>query len=319
MAIQATGQISFDDANIELQRASGTQISFNDVASRRLATTATRTRTANNSVISITDWYSATYTLQGQALYTTVGTTDWTCPEGVYSVCAVAIGGGGGGYHSGAAGNGGGGGALAWRNNIAVIPGSLYTVVVGQAGVGNDYGLQNGGDSYFINTSTVWAGGGRSPNSSTASVTASTYVGQGGGRGQGFGNWGDDTSAGGGGGAGGYSGNGGSQTGGAGGKGPGGDSQAGGGGGVNPYGQGSSGVNKGYQTGTSGNGGSGGQDGQGKNGGLYGAGGGGADASGSSGYGAKGCVRIIWGLGRAFPSTLTANQTAGTFYNGIQY
>ena len=317
MAVQASGQISFDDANIELQRASGTQISFNEAASRRLATITGRDRTANNSEITITDWYGGTFSIQGQALYTTVGTTDWTCPDGVYSVCAVAIGGGGGGYHSGAAGNGGGGGGLGWRNDIAVTPGAVYTVVVGQAGVGNDYGLANGGESYFINTTTARGRGGVSPNSPSAPGTGGGYNGQGGGSGGTTSGY-DDTAGRGGSGAGGYSGNGNSQTGGAGGKGGGGDSQASGGGGVNPFGRGTSGANKGYQQGAGG-GGSGGQAGQGKNGGLYGGGGGGADASGSSGYGAKGCVRIIWGLGRAFPDTNTANVTAGTFYNGINY
>jgi hypothetical protein len=46
-------------------------------------------------------------------------------------------------------------------------------------------------------------------------------------------------------------------------------------------------------------------------GGLYGGGGGGSDnSSGSasfSGDGAVGAVRIIWGDGRAFPSTNTGN------------
>lgn len=42
----------------------------------------------------------------------------------------VAIGGGAGGY----GGNGGGGGALGYRNNVAVIPGTTYEVIVGKAG-----------------------------------------------------------------------------------------------------------------------------------------------------------------------------------------
>jgi hypothetical protein len=46
-------------------------------------------------------------------------------------------------------------------------------------------------------------------------------------------------------------------------------------------------------------------------GGLYGGGGGGSDDSSSSaasaGNGASGVVRIIWGDGRAFPSTNTGN------------
>jgi hypothetical protein len=45
------------------------------------------------------------------ASFTTVGTTSWTCPAGVYSVeVLVVAGGGGGGRHSGGGGGGGGGG-----------------------------------------------------------------------------------------------------------------------------------------------------------------------------------------------------------------
>jgi hypothetical protein len=40
-------------------------------------------------------------------------------------------------------------------------------------------------------------------------------------------------------------------------------------------------------------------------GGLYGGGGGGGDLTGADG--ADGAIRIIWGEGRAFPSTNTAD------------
>ena len=56
----------------------------------------------------------------GGQQFTTAGTFTWTCPVGVTSISAVAIGGGGGGQSSGNyqgqpgyEGNGGGGGALA--------------------------------------------------------------------------------------------------------------------------------------------------------------------------------------------------------------
>ena len=100
----------------------------------------------------------------GQAAYTTPGTYSWTCPPGVYSVCAVCIGGGGGGmiYNGGSFSMaGGGGGGLGWRNNITVTPGSIYTVVVGSGGVAGYYSGYStaGGQSYFSSSGTVRGSG----------------------------------------------------------------------------------------------------------------------------------------------------------------
>lgn len=255
----------------------------------------------------------------GQTEYTTPGTYSWTAPYGITSVCVVCVGAGGqmfGGISaSGFVGAGGGG--LGWKNNIPVIPGQTYTVVVGNA---------PGGNSYFIDTSTV-AGLG-----ATANVGGS-YIGDGGGNGGNGGNKDDSVAwiGGGGGGAGGYSGNGGnggfgsatvatSGTNGSGGGGgggggsvggPGGVDNGGGGGGVGIYGQGANGVGGVVGTvGAPGTGGSGGIDGStygGYNdasGGLYGGGQGGGVYAGVS---AGGAVRIIWGPGRSFPSTSTQN------------
>lgn len=117
------------------------------------------------------------------AIYTTPGTYSWVAPAGVTSVSVVAIGGGGSGRSYG-----GGGGGLGYRNNIAVTPGSSYTVVVG----GSD------STSYFINTSTVRGGG-------ASTSLPGGYTGDGGGSGGvGMYNW-----VAGGAGAGGYAGNGG--------------------------------------------------------------------------------------------------------------
>ena len=265
------------------------------------------------------------YSVIGQQAYTTAGTYSWVCPADVTSVCVVAVGGGSYGQKAGSWGSGGGGGGLGYKNNIAVTAGTSYTVVVGQYS----------GDSYFVDTSTVKGGGASIP-------TGGTYTGDGGGNGgaggapSGYG--------GGGGGAGGYAGaggNGGGSAGvpssgsGGGGGGAGRSSSAdpstvgggGGGGGVGILGQGSNGdagtndvrYFTGWLTGAgNGKGGSGGANGsnheysvetRGSNGGLYGGGGGGTynDAYGLSGSGAAGAVRIIWGFGRAFPSTNTGN------------
>ena len=229
-----------------------------------------------------------------QQQYTTPGTYTWIAPTGVTSVCAVCVG-SGGVVDANENGSREGGG-LGWANNISVSPGNSYTVVVGGPGIA----------SYFINTSIVFGG-------SSGSNTGSTFFGEGGGNGGG--------AAGGGGGAGGYTGNGGDGAGadgqgggGAGGRTGGGTGNEfdlrytapGGGGGVGLFGIGASGL-AGSTVGKGGGGGSGGAaGGQGQfdfpennpqmgTGGSYGGGG-------HNSVNGNGAVRIIWGLGRSFPS-----------------
>ena len=279
--------------------------------------------------------------LYGQVAFTTAGTYSWTAPIGVTSVSVVAVGGGGGGT----------------RNSGGDTAG-------------------NGGDSYFIDTSTVAGLGGNrgGPSAGTQGALHATY-----GRGGGYvgtgGGFGGNSFIGsnpfyGGGGAGGYTGSGGNGgngdgssnitvAGGTGQGGGGGGSAWGSGGGVGILGQGSNGA--GSPTGTANGtgyarGGSGGGDGiqysnggsypPGFTGGNYGGGGGGTYAiqggggglgwgnvtvvpgetytvvvgaggyrdtatTGSVGFcgpGGGGAVRIIWGAGRWYPSTNTADQ-----------
>ena len=281
----------------------------------------------------------------GQAAYTTPGTYSWTCPSGVTSVCVVCIGGGGGGmyyftgsYHM----SGGAGGGLGYKNNISVTPGQSYTVVVGDGGLAGYYsaGSTAGGDSYFINATTVKGGGGNAGRySGSAPSTGGNFVGDGGGNGGGVyvsGSSGSGPQ--GGGGAGGYSGDGGRggqnvsgryPTSGSGGSACGGgnnantDTKGYGGGGVDIFGEGSSFF---AVTNGPGKGGSGGGDGYAgpgrttasntaanpvdgtvaRTGGNYGGGGGGGTDN-KGGNGGGGAVRIIWGSGRSFPSTNTAD------------
>ena len=80
---------------------------------------------------------------EGLTNETKVSTT-WTAPENVTAVSVVCIG---AAY--------GAGGALAWKNNIEVVPGNSYALQVGGIESSNA-----NGDSYFINNSTVRAGGG---------------------------------------------------------------------------------------------------------------------------------------------------------------
>lgn len=271
----------------------------------------------------------------GQQAYTTPGTYSWVAPAGVTSVSVVAVGGGASGP---SVGLGAAGAGLGWKNNISVTPGNSYTVVVGAGGVQtSSITTYAGGDSYFINTSTVKGGGG--PSSVSAGQPGGTYTGDGGGNGGGRGGCGGAL---GGGGAGGYTGSGGlggvlyscGSAGSGGGGGGGGSSQftgcgytwtgAGGGGGVGILG---AGLNGGGGTGGSPrcyvNGGYGGSGGAGGGcapynssryvaGGAYGGGGGAWTTNAGTylyGAGGKGAVRIIWpGCSRKFPSTCTGDK-----------
>jgi hypothetical protein len=265
----------------------------------------------------------------------------WVCPTGVNSVSVVCVGSGGGGnimaYQTTPISPGGGG--LGWKNNIAVVPGNSYTVAAGDYNsVGPSPGnpTVNGGQSYFIDASTVRGGGG----SGAPTATGGTYTGDGGGNGgsgasgvNGYpsGAFGYSASAGAGG-AGGYTGNGGNggsfQTAGTAGSGGGGGGGGagplnysapyytyggGGGGGVGLLGIGANGAGG---TSNAGGGGGGGGGSGGANGGdnssSTGAGGtggnyGGAGATGFyNGTGSYGAVRIIWAGGsgalRSYPS-----------------
>ena len=313
----------------------GTSYTFTVTATNSIGTSA-----ASSPSNSITTGSAA-----GQQAYTTAGTYSWVAPAGVTSVCVVAVGGGGGGSWVGSGNGGGGGGAggLGWKNNISVTPGNSYTVVVGGGGQPGISGTSvsastSGGNSYFSTTSTVMGIGGARAISA-AGGAGGGYVGDGGGNGGGGGSTGT-TTAGGGGGAGGYSGNGGTcnnsvtgatiggtgngGSGGGGGAGSGGGSSdtGGGGGGVGILGQGASGgtvsgaTNDGYP-GLGGSGGANAAGGPGNtnwasttnkpNAGAYGGGGGGSENVGEGGFGGGGAVRIIWGSGRAFPSTNTGD------------
>ena len=264
--------------------------------------------------------------VQGQQAFTTPGTHTWTCPAGVYSVCVVCIGGGGtGGAY------GGSGGSLAYKNNITVTPGQTYTIVVGNTNSqisGSPYSFTAESSSAFGTVASGGEGGYSGSSTSTFKSIGSNY--DGGGRGGlASSDWfvsGYGYKGGAGGGAGGYSGDGGN--GGEGVTGAGGDtaptagSGGGGGGGMPPtsgssgsgggtgiFGEGPSGA-AGTASSPNGKGGSGGGDGTQPYGGQYGGGSGNTSMSTTQNMNAQhGAVRIIWGSGRSFPSTLTADVT----------
>ena len=307
---------------------SGTLGTIANTVSLITATAATTLKTATR----LLSWV-VTGSPTGQQAFTTPGTFSFTVPTGVTTVCAVLVGAG----STGGQGTGGAGGSLRYINNLPVTPGETLTVFVGAGGGYGSTGpttLKRGNNTLLLAFSN--GGGGywgepEAPNSTPSTpIGAGPYGGTvGGGRGGSGGTAGGNYWAGGGGGAGGYSGNGGNGNGagagsaGSGGGGGGGGGFAGqsawnggGGGGVGLYGEGTSGGGGGSFAG--GGGGSGGTGGDSNKlnavavGGLYGGGGGG-NGGGSqytAGYspGGNGGARIIWGAGRAFPSTLTTDQ-----------
>ncbi len=243
----------------------------------------------------------------GQISYTTSTNTLWTCPAGVFSVCVVAIGPGSTGTESSNRKRGGSGGGLGYKNDIPVVPGQTYWVVVGAA--------NSTTATFFIDEATVCGRAG------VAGGPGGTFVGDGGGNGGAGGAGsagfvvGDGTmyTGGGGGSSGSYDGNGGdggpgnsgaSVPGGTGGQGIRGGSGGsgtsrggGGGGGGNLYGGVTGNTNSLFSVGNAGS--------------LYGSGGGAgakivggtSAANHASAAGRVGALRIIWGDGRAFPST----------------
>lgn len=108
-------------------------------------------------------------------MFTTVGTTSWTAPAYVSNVSYLVVGGGGGagnGYDNG--GGGGGGGGMVRSGTISVTPGTVYTVTVGDGGVGgenirSDRPGTAGSDSVF--GSIVSLGGGLGKGSRTTPYT----------------------------------------------------------------------------------------------------------------------------------------------------
>lgn len=276
----------------------------------------------------------------GQQEFLTPGNYNFTVPTGVTSLSCVVIGGGGGSSgcngSSRYSGAGGGGGGLAY-GTFSVTAGSTVTVYVGgpgTAGTNVNSSINRGGGGgessilYGGNVllRAIGGSGGRYGTTSSASgggysVTTPTVTSGGGGNGGYGGGARYNNGGGGGGGAGGYGGNGGNGGIGNSGSGTSGNNGGGGGGGGRSYGGtpnnggGGTGLNGrgangagGYRN-NNGKGGSGGGNGGSATGGQRGGGGGGCeDDTNRPGYiGGSGGARIIWGTGRAYPATNTAD------------
>ena len=271
---------------------------------------------------------------RGEMSFTLPGTHSWAVPEGVLSVSVVCVGGGSSGNSNTSTDDtwGGAGGALAWTNNIQVLPGETIEVIVGDGGVtylvaSVPETWMDGGYSQFKDASTCKAGGGSLD--ATTSTGGTVLAGDGGGNG------GDGVTsqstvdlACSGAGAGGYTGDGADGVssvnalagldapdgggGGSGGTATGG--QAAGGGGVGLFGEGASGDGGIIGTTFEAFGGKGGSDGEDATntedfdashtpGGKYGGGGSAEESFSRGSNGGHGGVRIIWGDDRSFPAT----------------
>jgi hypothetical protein len=230
----------------------------------------------------------------GSVLFTSTGTSNWTCPAGVTQVLAECWGagaGGGGGNNTSNYGGGAGGGSY-WSALIPVTPGDVYPAVVGTGGAGGAASTagSNGGQSSFTGDSgrQVIASGGTGGPSSSSSHTPG---GAGGSTGTGT-----TTFPGGNGGNGyPYSGGGGSSAG--------------------PSAQGNPGGSPGGATAPSGGGaggaGSGPQNGTGNSGTAPGGGGGGSFNAYTGGSGANGQVRLTFPASTGAPTSVGGTAVAG--------
>lgn len=94
----------------------------------------------------------------------TSANNNWTCPAWVRTIQIEAwgAGGGGAGANNNTTGAAGGGGGAYARSNVAVIPGTVYTVSipVGGAGGGNNANGTAGGNTNFNNNQIKAVGGG---------------------------------------------------------------------------------------------------------------------------------------------------------------
>lgn len=106
-----------------------------------------------------------------QNIATFAASSTWLCPAGVTSVDIVLVGGGGGGGTgtTNNTGPSGGYGALAYVRNMAVTPGTNYTVTLGAGGAAN----ASGGASSF---NGVTCGGGVAAGGASGTVTGGATV-----------------------------------------------------------------------------------------------------------------------------------------------
>ena len=157
--------------------------------------TAVATNAAGEATYTVSTAGGTSYTTS-YSLRTTGSTTGalgtyylntWTCPEGVWSISVALVSAGGGGgpsltdtvggvsSTSNLGGVGGQGGGFSYRNNLSVIPGTVYLIHIGSRGNNNTSSPTSwttttsgtmGGDSIFFNVVGIYA----------TAVTSGTYI-----------------------------------------------------------------------------------------------------------------------------------------------
>ncbi len=119
-----------------------------------------------------TNFRATTYTV-----YSFRGTYTWTCPPGVTQVKIRAVGAGGSGGAGVNYGGGSGGNAGAYVELIYnVVPGSNYTITVGQGGSASAGNGNAGGTTGFNGVFNISGGGGGTVGNGGGAATGSTSV-----------------------------------------------------------------------------------------------------------------------------------------------
>lgn len=209
MALQTSGQISLNDLHLEVDGASGSEVSLNDADIRDMIDKSSGAQS------SISEYYGATSgnSVRGGHLFTqdptgnykdsfdSIRTTDpnptnytWTVPADVINISVVCIGRGAKENTNYADTAGCGGGGLAYKNNIDVVAGQTFTInmtdsysrfyrsgvcdVRGNAGAAKNGGSYSGGDG---------GGNGGNGGNTTGTNSQTSYIGSGGGGAGGYG------------------------------------------------------------------------------------------------------------------------------------
>lgn len=117
----------------------------------------------------------------GEAVFFTLGTTNWTVPKGVRYISVLAVGAGGaGGEIRSSSTDSGGGGALAWANEIRVSSSSTVEVFVGNTISTGPGSYSRGGEDSYVrvdDTDVVRAGGGNTNFTGGAVLVGTGYSG----------------------------------------------------------------------------------------------------------------------------------------------
>lgn len=145
-------------------QASADATAASAAASNATAAASTATSAATNAAAAANAAATAvlTYRQRREFKYTIAGSYNWLCPAGINSVNVICLGaGGGGGIRGGGDAGGGGSGELSFKT-VPTTPGTVYSVHVGAKGVGNlNADGSDGGNSYFLDATTILANGGK--------------------------------------------------------------------------------------------------------------------------------------------------------------